>query len=158
VSLAGRLARPAQNQHAVDEFRTTQRGWRAAEWLLFGVWVVAALATMYPALGRALHVYGGFFTNYAADLANPPWLYIAVRHRPQKHLLARWLGSSPGLAAGSIFLGGSILEISQLFWPNGFFAGTFDPLDFAAYGAGLLMCYLVDKRNINLGRVANIPR
>jgi hypothetical protein len=99
---------------------------------------------MYPSVGKGLHLYGGFFTSYAADLTNPPWLYIMLRRRPV-HRPVSWFGSSAEFAAGSIFFGGVLSEISQVVWPKGVFAGTFDPFDIAAYGIGLIVCYVADK-------------
>jgi hypothetical protein len=99
------------------------------------------------------HVRGGLFTSYAADLANPPWLYIVFRGlagRGHRSLggnpLSRWLGSTPERAATSIFIAGVVTEVSQIFWPNGFFGGTFDPLDLVAFATGLLVCYILDRR------------
>jgi hypothetical protein len=111
---------------------------------------------MYPSLGKSLHIYGGFFTSYAADLTNPPWLYIVLRRRPVLPL-TRWLGRSPELAAGSIFVGGVVSEVSQFYWPKGFFAGTFDLLDIVAYGSGLLVCYIADKREAR-SQASSLPR
>ena len=60
----------------------------------------------------------------------------------------RWFGRSPEIAAGSLFIGSSVSELSQIAWPRGFFAGTFDPFDFAAYGAGLLACYVAERHQL----------
>ena len=99
-----------------------------------------------------LQVRAGFLTSYAADLFLPPWLYIVLRglagHRGLRNPLFEWLGSSPALAAGSLFIGSVITELSQIRWPKGAFAGTFDPLDIVAYGTGLLVCYLIDSRHL----------
>jgi hypothetical protein len=122
-------------------------GWLIAERVLLAIWVTAALVTMYPNFGKSLHLYGGIFTSYAADLTNPPWLYIVLR-RGSVFRLIRWFGSSPELAAGSIFVGGVLSEVSQIIWPKGFFAGTFDPLDIVAYGTGLLVCYVLERREL----------
>jgi hypothetical protein len=58
----------------------------------------------------------------------------------------RWLGSTPELAAGSLFVASSLSELSQKTWPGGPFRGTFDPLDLVAFAAGLFVCYAADKR------------
>jgi hypothetical protein len=42
------------------------------------------------------------------------------------------------------FRASTATEVSQIFWPRGFFAGRFDPLDIVAYGAGLAACYGFD--------------
>jgi len=55
------------------------------------------------------------------------------------------LGSTPELAAGSLFVASSLTELSQKVWPGGLFRGTFDPLDIAAFAVGLLTCCAVDK-------------
>ena len=119
--------------------------WRVAYWLLFVMFVVTAALNM-------IHIRAGFLTNYAADLFLPPWLYIVLRglagYRGLRNRLFDWLGNSPALSAGSLFVGSAATEISQIFWPKGPFSGTFDPLDLAAYAAGLLVCYLIDSRQV----------
>lgn len=94
-------------------------------------------------------VHGGFLTNYLADLAFPPWFYIALRgkanERPTIIRAARWFGVTPERAAISIFLVGAITETSSYFWPRGPFGGTFDPWDTAAYAVGLIICCAIDK-------------
>ena len=125
--------------------RSGDRGWFIAEWTLFVIWLAAAVAAMYPTLGKAFHLYGGVFGSYAADLTFPAWFYIQLRRRPSRLLRRiRWFGKTPELAAGSIFLVGLLSEVSQYYWPKGIFHGTFDPFDIAAYGAGLLVCYGAD--------------
>jgi hypothetical protein len=121
--------------------------WRLAEWTLLVIWVVAALMTMYPQFRRALGVGPGLFTSYAADLTNPPWVYIVMR-RGAVIPWARWFGRSPERAAFSIFAFGVATELSQIYWPAGFFAGRFDPLDIVAYGIGLAVCCLVDRHQL----------
>ena len=122
-----------------------------AELILLAIWTIAALITMYPSIGKALHLSGGFFSSYAADLTFPAWYYIVLRRRPLRQFrLARWFGSSPELAASSIFVVGVISEVSQIYWPNGIFRGTFDPFDIAAYATGLLVSYLAEKREMRL--------
>jgi hypothetical protein len=104
-----------------------------------------------------LHVRAGFLTSYAADLLLPPWLYVVLRGlagtRPSRLPLAQWLGSTPERAAAGLFVASTLSEASQIFWPRGLFAGTFDPLDIVAYAAGLLACYGIDRR----GRVHASP-
>lgn len=124
--------------------------WLIAERILLVVWVAAALVHMYPGLGRRIHLRGGFFTSYAADLANPAWVYILCRRRPGNRL-SRWFGRSPELAAGSIFLVGVVSECAQLRWTTGPFGGTFDPLDILAFGAGLFVCFVADKWELRKG-------
>ena len=101
---------------------------------------------MYPQLRKALGISGGFFTSYAADLTNPPWIYIRFR-RGAVIPAARWFGRSPERAAFGIFAVGVATELSQIYWPRGFFGGTFDPFDIAAYAVGLIVCYVVDARH-----------
>src|SRR5678815_674897 len=103
--------------------------WRVSYWVLLVIFVSTAALNM-------LHIKAGFFTNHAADLFLPPWLYVVLRHFPGKrnfiNPLSHWLGRSPELAASSIFIGSSLTELSQLYWPKGIFPGTFDPVDIAA--------------------------
>jgi hypothetical protein len=122
-------------------------GWLVAEWILFVVWLTAAIVTMYPSFGKALHLHGGLFNSYAADLTFPAWFYIQLRRRPGRILRpVLWFGGSRELAAGSIFVVGLLSEVSQFYWPKGVFGGTFDPFDIAAYGVSLLVCYVADGR------------
>jgi len=121
------------------------RGWTIAQNVLLVIWVVAAATTMYPALGKAIGLRGTFFSSYAADLANPPWIYIMLRRG--RNSLARFVAQSPASAALSIFAVGAISEICQKVWP-GFINGAFDPADIAAYGLGLLMCYVIESRTV----------
>ena len=128
-----------------------EMSWRIAYWVLLAVIVVTAALNM-------RHINAGFFTNHAADLSVPAWMYIVLRHFPGKrhfvNALNLWLGKTPELAATSIFLASTLTEFSQLVWPKGIFPGTFDPLDIAAYGLGLLVCYVIDKRVANEARAA----
>ena len=120
--------------------------WRVAEWILFAIWMTAAAATMYPAFGRALHLYGTLFTSYAADLTNPAWLYILVRRRPPAPVRAPWFGRAPAATAAAIFVAGTITELTQAISPAGPFRGTYDPVDILAFATGLSICFLADRR------------
>lgn len=118
--------------------------WSRACWLLLALWLGAAI------LG-VNHVNAGLFTSYGADLTQPAWLYIVTRSLDdpgRRGWLRRTFGRSPELAAGAIFLGAALTEFSQLLWPRGPMAGVFDPLDVAAYAAGLLPCYLIERRQL----------
>jgi hypothetical protein len=116
--------------------------WRVAHYLLFAAFLGTAALNM-------LRIRGGFFTNYAADLAVPAWLYVASRGSHslsgRQTFLQRAIGRTPELAALSLFIASALTEFSQLIWPHGFFAGRFDPLDIAAYASGLAVCYAADK-------------
>ena len=117
--------------------------WKLAYWSLFAAFVLTAALNL-------LHVRGGFLTSHLADLTVPAFLYVLLRERvPGKRLhprrLADALGRTPERAALCLFLASSATELCQIWWPHGFFAGRFDPLDIAAYGAGLAVCYGVDK-------------
>ena len=97
-----------------------------------------------------LHVRAGFLTNYLADLTVPALLYVISRglvpgRRSRSNGLMRWIGRTPGRAAAVFFLASAATEVTQIFWPRGFFAGRFDPWDIVAYGVGLLICYAFDK-------------
>lgn len=117
--------------------------WAIAYWALLACWVIAGVLNM-------AHVRGGFLTSYLADLTIPAWLYILARglwtEKATKSRLLIWLGRSPERALISIFVASAATELSTIFWPRGVFAGTFDPLDLAAYAVGLLVCYYFDKR------------
>jgi hypothetical protein len=96
-----------------------------------------------------LHVRAGFLTSYLADLTVPALLYVVARKptatgaRSQWPFM-RWLGTTPERAALTFFFASAVTEVSQIFWPRGIFSGRFDPWDVAAYGVGLLGCYLLD--------------
>lgn len=122
------------------------RNWLIAYWILYPLWIAGALLFMN-------RVNGGFFTNYLSDIAFPPWFYIHIRGLQQKTgtvpnllIVKQWFGLTPERAALSIFLVGVITEVKTKFWPGGILAGTFDGLDIAAYGFGLLLCYIFDKK------------
>ena len=119
-------------------------GWRIAYLILFVGWIVGAALNM-------AKVHGGFLTNYLADLTFPPWFYMALRGlgTDRKNIIrpVRWFGETPMRAAVSIFLVGVLSEVSSFFWPRGIFAGTFDPLDIAAYAVGLFVCFVLEIRS-----------
>ena len=118
-----------------------RRSWRLGFWLLFVIWIGCGVLVM-----RGLRA--GFLTNYGADLAQPAWLYISVRSldNPRRRgLLRHTIGTSPLVAALTLFVASTLTEISQYFWPHGLFRGTFDPLDIVAYGLGLSVCYFCDR-------------
>jgi len=93
-------------------------------------------------------VRGGVVTNYGADLTQPAWLYIVIRdlgRTGQMPWLTRALGRRPEATALAIFAVGTTTEVSQRYWPGGVFGGRFDPYDIGAFGAGIGVCYVVDK-------------
>jgi hypothetical protein len=119
-------------------------GWNLAYRMLMAAFLLTAALNL-------LHVRAGFLTNYLADLTVPALLYVVSRGlAPGTGLypgrLMRLLGRTPERAALFFFLASSATELSQILWPGGFFAGRFDPLDIAAYGVGLAVCYVFDKR------------
>jgi len=89
----------------------------------------------------------GFLSSYAADLTCPAWLYVGIRglHGPKRNRLGRFFGATPERAAGFLFGGSALTEVSQLWWPHGLFNGTLDALDVVAYGTGVGLCYFLDK-------------
>lgn len=98
-----------------------------------------------------LRVQAGFLTSHLADLTVPALLYVISRGlvptRPGASVrLMRWLGRTPERAAVSFFAASAVTELSQIWWPRGWFAGSFDPWDLAAFAAGILACYGLDKR------------
>ena len=118
--------------------------WKLVYWILMSAFVLTAALNL-------LHVRAGFLTSYLADVAVPALLYVLARSLvPDKHLYPRALmhavGRTPETAAMFFFLASTATEVSQVFWPRGFFAGRFDPLDIVAYGAGLAACYGFDKQ------------
>jgi hypothetical protein len=118
--------------------------WTLLYRILMAGFVLAAVLNLF-------HLNAGFFTNYLADLTLPALLYVLSRGLvPNRRLvgpLNRWLGRTPEIALAFFFWASTATELSQLYWPRGFFAGRFDPWDILAYGVGLLACYSLEKLN-----------
>ncbi len=118
------------------------RFWSIVCLLLFAASIAIAILNM-------MRVRAGFITNYGADIAVPALLYIVVRglHKPAyRTQLTKYLGRRPEITA-MVILGGSIAtEICQRYWPSGLFAGRYDPYDIVAFGVGVGICYVFDKR------------
>ena len=120
----------------------SRESWLVVYYGLFaGILVTGAL--------NMLHMRGAFFTNHAADIVVPAWLYVASRglHSAfgRTTRLQRSIGRTPEIAALSLFAASAITEVSQLYWPHGPFPGRFDPLDLVAFASGLTVCYALDK-------------
>lgn len=126
----------------VDKTQTKPRYWSIVYLLLFAAFMATALLNI-------MRVRAGFITNYVADISVPALLYIVVRGLQQpayRTPLTKYLGRRPAITA-LVILGGSIAtEISQRYWPKGLFAGRYDPYDIVAYGVGVGICYVFDKR------------
>ena len=125
-----------------EKARTTTRGWTCVYWALIAAFLLTVVLNL-------LHVDAGFLTSYLADLTLPALLYVISRGlAPGKRriLLMQWLGRTPERAAAVFFLSSTATEISQIFWPQGFFAGRYDPWDIVAYGVGIVVCYHLDSR------------
>lgn len=119
-----------------------RKPWFGAYYGLFaGVLVTGAL--------NMLHMRGGFFTNHAADVCGPAWLYGASRGRHsvsgRTTLVQRTIGRTPEFAALCLFAASAVTDVSQLYWPHGVFPGRFDVLDLVAFAGGLAVCYGIDK-------------
>jgi hypothetical protein len=129
----------------------TQPAGQPFTWWTLVYYVLMASFVLTAAL-NLLHVRAGFLTNYLADLTLPALLYVLSRelapgqraHRLWRHVMG-WIGRTPERAAAFFFLASSATELSQIYWPRGFFAGRFDAWDIVAYGTGLLACYGYDK-------------
>jgi hypothetical protein len=125
--------------------QTVQRGWQVVYCVLIAAFILTAALNM-------LSVRAGFLTNHLADLTVPALLYVVSRglggeRRPRGPGLLRWIGRTPFRAALVFFLASAATEVSQIFWPRGIFSGRFDPWDLVAFGAGLLTCYIFDRRS-----------
>lgn len=117
-------------------------GWKVAYWMLMTAFLTAAALNL-------LQVRAGFFTSHLADLTVPALLYVVTRglatpDRP-RDFVKRAIGRTPERAAILLFLASAATEVSQIRWPDGFFRGRYDPWDIVAFGAGLLVCYGIDK-------------
>lgn len=123
--------------------------WRAAYWALTVVFIVTAVVSIQ-------RIPAGFLSNYAADLGCPAWLYIGLRglHGRRPNPLGRYFGATPERAALVLFGGSTLTELSQVWWPHGFFAGTYDTYDIVAYAVAVGACYVFEK--VSLGRAREI--
>ncbi len=120
---------------------STRRAWTVAYWALTAAFLVTAFISMY-------RIRAGFLSNYAADLTCPAWLYLGIRGLHGARGPSRFgqvFGATPERAALVIFAGSALTEISQIWWPHGFFRGTYDPYDIVAYAAGVGIPYIVEK-------------
>jgi hypothetical protein len=125
---------------AAGDPRAAAPGWRLA-------WFGLTAAFLLSAALNLLRVRGGFLTSHLADLAVPAWLYVHVRGlspTAPPRLLHRWVGATPWRAAVVLFAASAATELSQAVWQRGVFSGTFDPLDIAAFAAGLAACLAAD--------------
>ena len=114
-------------------------------------WVLLVLCIFVAGGLNMARIRAGFLTNYLADLTGPAFLYIVFRglttNREQNRLpIFIWLGATAERSAIFLFLASTMSELSSYFWPRGPLPGTFDPLDIVAYGVGLLICYIADRR------------
>jgi hypothetical protein len=80
-------------------------------------------------------------------------LYVMIRgvaeREPQPTLVRRWFGRTPERAATVLFLASAATELSQRNWPHGISPGQYDPFDIAAFGVGIALCYVGDKKLAN---------
>jgi hypothetical protein len=117
-----------------------RRAWAIAYRLLTVAFIVTAVVGIQ-------RIPAGFLSNYVADLTCPAWLYIGLRglngRRP--NALGRYFAATPERAALVLFGGSTLTELSQVWWPHGFFAGTYDPYDIVAYATGVGACYVFER-------------
>lgn len=76
------------------------KGWKVAYTVLFIIFVITAALNM-------LRIRAGFWTNYAADIVVPAWLYISIRGlgpTRRMNVLTRYLGARPEVTALAPFL------------------------------------------------------
>jgi hypothetical protein len=124
-------------------------GWLLVYWALWAAFIATAALNM-------LHVRAGFFTNHAADLVVPALLYVmlrglAERERRPPTFMRRWFGGTPERTGTVLFIASAATEWSQRYWPHGVFSGRYDPLDIAAFGVGIGLCYVCDKLDVRGG-------
>jgi hypothetical protein len=135
---------------AAGDGRAIGTPWRAAWYALTALFLLAAALNM-------LHVRGGFLTSHLTDLVVPAWLYVHVRGlspAAPPRLLHRLVGATPWRAGALLLAASTATELSQAVWPRGTFGGTFDPLDVAAFAAGLAACLAAE---LAAPRVPSLP-
>lgn len=123
---------------------TRHKPWLIAYWVLFVGFLAAAALNM-------AGVSAGFATSHMADLVGPAWLYIAMRslqHPGGEHWLGRFVPMTPEVVAITLFVGSTITELSQRYWPRGIFPGTYDPADILAFAFGVGVCYAFDRATV----------
>jgi hypothetical protein len=132
---------------------TSRSAWTAAYWVLTAVFIVTAILS-------TQRISAGFLSNYAADLACPAWLYIGLRglHGRRQTALGRYFAATPERAALVLFGGSTLTELSQIWWPHGFFAGRYDPYDVVAYAVGVGACYGLEKISRSRARSRPWPK
>jgi len=79
----------------------------------------------------------GFVNGYLIDILLPMTLYLLMG------LFPTWWVRSPVFRAGAVFGFGCLVEASQ-YYGRPIFGNTFDPLDIAAYAAGVSLGVLLD--------------
>jgi hypothetical protein len=128
------------------------RAWRLAYWLLTILFVVTAVLSIQ-------RIPAGLLSSYGADLGCPAWLYIGLRglHGKAPNVLGRFFAATPERAAVVVFGGSTLTELSQIWWPHGFFSGVYDPYDIVAYGIGVGVCYVLEKASLSQPRTALGP-
>jgi hypothetical protein len=122
------------------------RAWTVALVFCIGISAVAAALNM-------LRWHVPFLTTHAADIFCPAFLYIMARKlswREKPSIVGGALGRTPEIAAGALFLASAATEISQKYYPHGFFPGTYDPWDIGAYALGIGACYLLEKSGVGM--------
>ena len=106
--------------------------------------VFSAVATA-TALGvgalQMAHVHGGLLTDYGADVFGTAWLYAPFRFGQAIGLRGRVL--SPSVTAAVVFAGCALSEIAQRLR---LLPGRYDPYDLVAFGATVLLCWLLDVK------------
>ena len=128
----------------MSEPGTIRMAWKVAYWLLTVLFIVTAVVS-------TRRIPAGFLSSYAADLTCPAWLYVSLRglHGSRPNAFGRFFARTPEQAALVLFGGSALTEVSQIWWPRGFFAGTYDPYDLAAYAVGVGVCYVLEKVSIS---------
>ena len=123
---------------------TARRAWIVGYWVLTAFFIVTAIISTQK-------IRAGFLSNYAADVTCPAWLYVTLRglHGRRPSAVGRYFAATPERAAVVLFGGSALTELSQIWWPAGFFAGRYDPLDILAYGIGVGACYALEKLSMS---------
>ena len=103
-------------------------------------YVAAMTAALIVGALQMYQVHAGFLTNYGADVFGTAWMYTMTRLG--RTVVQRGRTTTPGVAAGSVFLLCAVSEYGQRLH---LVPGHYDPYDLLAFAATVIACVAVDR-------------